>query len=219
MIDLIRDIFAFVNPDKLAEFVSQHGGLIYAVLFGIIFCETGLVIMPFLPGDSLLFAIGAVAAIGKMNVWIVIAILLIAAMLGDNLNYWVGRNMGPKIFRGESSSLFGKLLSRKHLDRSRAFFDKHGGKSVILGHFAPIIRTFVPFIAGASRMNYRTFVMFNTIGVASWVLLCVGAGYFFGNIPFVKQHFELVVLGIVAVSLLPIAIELVKARLKPVAAV
>lgn len=219
MLDLIRDIFSFVNPDKLAAFVSQHGAIIYAVLFAIIFCETGLVIMPFLPGDSLLFAIGAVVAIGKMNVWIVIAILLSAAMLGDNLNYWVGRNIGPRIFRGESTSLFGKLLSRKHLDRSRAFFDKHGGKSVILGHFAPIIRTFVPFIAGASRMDYRTFFFYNTIGVATWVLVCVGAGYFFGNIPIVKKHFELVVLGIVAVSLLPIVVELLKARMKTAPAV
>lgn len=208
----------FLHLDKhLDVFVRDHGVWVYGLLFLIVFCETGLVVTPFLPGDSLLFAAGAISARVTeghpgINIWALLAVLLAAAMLGDNLNYWIGRTIGPKIFRGESTSLIGRLLSRKHLDRSQKFFDKHGGKSVILGHFVPIVRTFVPFVAGASKLPYSRFLTYNLTGVAAWVGICVFAGYFFGNIPVIQRNFELAVLGVIVVSLIPLAVEFIKSR-------
>ncbi len=217
MIDLIRDIFAFVDPDKLAAFVGEHGLWVYAVLFAIIFVETGVVVMPFLPGDSLLFAIGAVAAIGKMNFWSVCAVLVVAAILGDAVNYHIGKFIGPRVFNKSPDpnikpTLIERMLNRKHLERANAFYEKYGGKAVVLGRFVPIVRTFVPFVAGAGAMNYGRFFYYNVVGGVAWVFICAGAGYLFGNMPIVKKHFELVVLGIVAVSVLPIGVEWIRSR-------
>lgn len=217
MLDLIRDIFAFVDPDKLAAFVGEHGLWVYAALFAIIFVETGVVVMPFLPGDSLLFAIGAVAAIGKMNFWIVCGVLIVAAILGDAVNYHIGKFIGPRVFSktldpNVKPTLIERMLNRKHLEKANAFYAKYGGKAVVLGRFVPIVRTFVPFVAGAGAMNYGRFFYFNVVGGVAWVLICAGAGYLFGNMAIVKKHFELVVLGIVAVSVLPIGIEWIRSR-------
>jgi membrane-associated protein len=217
MIDLIRDIFSFADPDKLAAFVGEHGLWVYAVLFAIIFVETGVVVMPFLPGDSLLFAIGAVAAIGKMNFWTVCAVLIVAAILGDAVNYHIGKFIGPRVFNKSldpniKPTLIERMLNRKHLERASRFYEKYGGKAVVLGRFVPIVRTFVPFVAGAGAMNYGRFFYYNVVGGVAWVLICAGAGYLFGNMPIVKKHFELVVLGIVAVSVLPIGVEWIRSR-------
>jgi membrane-associated protein len=188
----------------LAEFVQQYGAWVYALLFLIIFCETGLVVTPILPGDSLLFATGAMAASGILNIWLVTGLLLVAAVLGDAVNYSIGHYLGPKVFRAEDrTGLWHRLLNRSHLQKAHDFFERHGGKAIVLARFVPIVRTFVPFVAGCGSMSYRQFASFNVIGAILWVGLCVGGGYAFGNMPVVKENFTLVVLGIVFVSLLP----------------
>lgn len=197
----------------LADLVQAYGPWIYGILFGIILAETGFIVTPFLPGDSLLFATGALSATGGLNPWLLFGLLSAAAFLGDNINYAVGRTIGPRVFRAtDTSGWMHKLLNREHLTRAHAFFEQYGGKAVILARFVPILRTFVPFVAGAAAMTPRTFVLYNAVGAVAWVGLCLGAGVAFGNVPVVKNNFSLVTIGIVVVSLLPIAFELVKAR-------
>lgn len=204
----------FLNVDEhLAEFVAQHGALVYGLLFAIIFAETGLVVTPFLPGDSLLFAAGAIAGTGMLDVRLLIVLLFIASVLGDAVNYSVGRYIGPRVFRPEGrKGRLERLLNPKHLERTHEFFERHGGKAVVMARFVPIVRTFIPFVAGAGSMTYSTFAFYNVFGGALWVLVCVGAGYLFGAIPIVKDNFELVVVGIVFVSVLPMIIEVIRQR-------
>jgi len=182
---------------------------LYFVLFAIVFCETGLVVTPFLPGDSLIFAIGAVAArdIG-VNIAIVAPGLIIAALLGDNVNYWLGRRLGPAVFKREDS----KLLNKKHLLHAQAFYEQHGSKTVILARFVPIIRTFAPFVAGIGQMNYLRFLTFSVIGALMWVSICLTGGYFLGGLPFFKKHFEMVVLMIVFISVIPAIVHVMRAK-------
>jgi len=204
----------FLNLDThLATFVKTYGTLVYGLLFAIIFAETGLVIMPFLPGDSLLFAAGTLAATGALDLRLTAIVIFVASVLGDAVNYSVGRYMGPRVFRAEGrTGRFEKLLNPKHLERAHEFFETHGGKAVVLARFVPIVRTFIPFVAGAGAMTYGTFAFYNIVGGALWTVICVGAGYLFGNIPVVQKNFELVVLGIVAISILPMIIEFFRHR-------
>ena len=199
----------------LIEFVAQYGVWVYGLLFGIVFAETGLVVTPFLPGDSLLFAAGALAAQpgGGLNPWIVFVLLATAAFLGNALNYAIGRRIGPAIFRGSGETgLLGRVMNRDYLDRAHAFFEQYGGKAIILGRFVPIVRTFVPFVAGAAQMTPGSFVFYNAVGAVAWVGICVLAGVMFGAIPIIKNNFSLVTIGIVAVSLLPVLIEIIRHR-------
>jgi membrane-associated protein len=189
----------------LEAFVTHYGPWVYALLFLIIFAETGLVVTPILPGDSLLFTTGALAATGILDIRIVFVLLLIAAILGDAVNYAVGHFVGPRVFRAEDrKSFWHRLLNRNHLMKAHAFFERHGGKAIVMGRFVPIVRTFVPFVAGCGSMSYPQFAFYNITGGALWVGICVGAGYIFGNIPVVKDRFELIVIAIVLISLLPI---------------
>jgi membrane-associated protein len=206
------DLFLHLDV-HLVEFVAQYGIWVYAILFAIIFIETGLVVWPFLPGDSLLFAAGALAATGVLDIRLVIVLLIAAAIAGDAVNYSIGRYAGPKVFSAHDYQGFlHKLLNRDHLDKAHAFFEKHGGMAVVSGRFVPIVRTFVPFVAGAASMTASTFVFYNVIGGIIWVVVCAGAGYLFGNVPVIRNNFSLVAIGIVAVSLLPMVIEILRAR-------
>jgi membrane-associated protein len=213
----LADLLDFIlHSDKhLLEFVQAHGPWIYGLLFAIVFAETGFVVTPFLPGDSLLFAVGALAATGALNPYISIGLLFVAAFTGNAVNYSIGRRFGPKVFRATDHQGWShKLLNRDHLTRAHQFFEQYGGKAVVLGRFVPIVRTFVPFVAGAAQMTAPTFVFYNAIGAAAWVGLCVGAGLLFGNVPIVKNNFSLVTIGIVAVSLLPAVVEILRHRSK-----
>jgi membrane-associated protein len=199
----------------LAEIVQNYGAWVYGILFAIVFAETGLVITPFLPGDSLLFATGTLAGAGILNPWIAAVLLVTAAILGDAVNYAVGKYIGPKAFTAtDSSSLFHRALNRDHLNRAHEFFERYGGKAVVLGRFVPIVRTFVPFVAGAGSMSYATFAFYNVTGAILWVGVCLGAGILFGNIPVVRDNFTLITLGIVFVSVLPVLVGLMKHRPK-----
>lgn len=199
----------------LAEFVAQYGTLVYGLLFAIVFAETGLVVTPFLPGDSLLFAAGALAATGALDIRLVVLLLAAAAILGNTVNYSVGRIIGPRVFRADpSAGGINRLLNREYLERAHAFFERHGGKAIVLTRFVPIIRTFVPFVAGAGAMRYSTFAIYNVAGGLLWVGACVGAGYAFGHVPVIKNNFTIVALGIVAVSLLPVFVEWLAHRKK-----
>ena len=200
----------------LIEFVATYGVWVYGLLFGIIFAETGLVVTPVLPGDSLLFAAGALAAQegGGLNPWLVFILLAIAAFTGNAVNYAIGRRAGPAIFTGTGDSTIGKLMNRQYLDRAHAFFEQYGGKAIILGRFVPIVRTFVPFVAGAAKMTPASFIAFNAIGAIAWVGICVLAGVLFGNVPIIKNNFSLVTIGIVAISLLPVLVEFLRHRAK-----
>ena len=212
--EYLIDLFLHLDV-HLAEFVVQYGIWVYAMLFAIIFIETGLVIWPFLPGDSLLFTAGALAATGVLDIYLVSILLVAAAIAGDAVNYSIGRYVGPKVFSAHDYQGFlHKLLNRDHLDKAHAFFEKHGGMAVVSGRFVPIVRTFVPFVAGAASMTPSTFVTYNVIGGIIWVTVCAGAGYLFGNVPIVKENFSLVAIGIVLVSVLPIAIEFLRNRAK-----
>jgi membrane-associated protein len=192
----------------LLEIVSTYGTWVYAILFAIVFLETGIAIMPFLPGDSLLFATGALCAAGALNAPLAASLLVLAAFLGDSVNYSIGRYVGPRVFSAnDESDRLHRLLNRKHLDQAHAFFERYGGKAVVLGRFVPIVRTFVPFVAGAGQMTYGTFVFYNLTGAVAWVGLCLGAGLLFGNVPVVKENFSLVTIGIVIVSILPMVFE------------
>jgi membrane-associated protein len=220
MLEQALDILRHLDV-HLATFTQEHGPLVYALLFAIIFAETGLVVLPFLPGDSLLFTVGALAARPDVNIslgW-AIALLIIAAILGDFVNYHVGKAIGPRVFRKDADAsvrptLLERMLNKRHLDRAHVFFEKYGGKAVVLGRFVPIVRTFVPFVAGAGAMRYRTFVLYNIVGAVLWIGVCTVAGYLFGNIPWVKKNFEAVVVGIIVVSVLPIVAEILFAKLK-----
>ena len=210
--EALIDIFLHLDA-HLAELTVSYGPWIYAILFAIIFAETGLVVTPFLPGDSLLFACGALAAVGILNPWLTVLLLLVAAIAGDAVNYAAGRYVGPRVFIAhDHSSFWHRLLNREHLDRTHAFFEKYGGKAVVLGRFVPIVRTFVPFVAGGGAMTYGKFAFFNVAGAIVWVGICFGAGLLFGNVPIVKDNFSLVAIGIVLVSVIPIGIELLKKR-------
>jgi len=207
-------VTAFVDlivhlDDHLLWVVQQHGAWIYALLFLIVFCETGLVVTPFLPGDSLLFVAGTIAAAGGMNVHLLSVLLVLAAVLGDSLNYAVGRYLGPRVFRQEGSWLFRK----DYLDRTNRFFARHGGKTIILARFVPIVRTYAPFVAGIGQMDYGRFLLFNVIGGLLWVVLLSYAGYFFGNLPVVKDNLSLVIILIVLLSISPAIVEVVRAKL------
>jgi membrane-associated protein len=189
-----------VHLDRhLAAFVAQHGTWVYALLFAIVFCETGLVVTPFLPGDSLLFVTGALAAAGGMDITVVMTVLVAAALCGDNVNYWIGRWIGPRVFHYRESRWF----NTKHLERTRAFYEKHGGKTIIIARFVPIVRTYVPFVAGVGAMPYLRFLSFSVVGALVWVIALCTAGYFFGNLPVVKNNLTLVILGIVLLSISP----------------
>jgi membrane-associated protein len=197
----------------LLEFVQAYGAWVYGLLFGIVFAETGFVVTPFLPGDSLLFATGALAATGALNPWIAFGLLTLAAFTGNTVNYAIGRRIGPRIFTAtDHSSLVGRMMNREYLDRAHAFFETYGGKAIILGRFVPIVRTFVPFVAGAAQMTMASFVTYNAIGAIAWVGLCLLAGVLFGNVPIVKNNFSLVTIGIVFVSILPVLVEYVRHR-------
>ncbi len=198
--------------EQLALWAAQYGPIVYGILFAIIFAETGLVVTPFLPGDSLLFAAGALGATAALRVEVMIPVLVLAAVLGDAVNYAVGSRIAHRFLAEDIDETRGihRFVKREHVARAHAFFIKHGGKAVVLARFVPIVRTFVPFVAGGADMPYRTFAVYNVIGAVLWVGLCVGAGFAFGNIPVVKENFELVVLGIVGVSVLPLAFEIVR---------
>jgi membrane-associated protein len=206
------DLFLHLDV-HLAAFVAQYGTLVYAGLFAVIFAETGLVVTPFLPGDSLLFAAGALAATGTLSLPLVFVLIATAAIVGNAVNYTIGRAIGPRVFAAtDGVGWQSKLLNRKHLERAHELFEKHGAIAVISSRFAPIIRTFVPFVAGAAAMSAPKFLLYNIAGGLLWTTVCVGAGVLFGNVPIVKNNFSMVALGIVAVSLLPMVIEIVRAR-------
>ncbi len=200
--------FILHSDRHLREFVQAYGPWVYGLLCGIVFAETGFVVTPFLPGDSLLFATGALCATGALEAPLAIGLLALAAFTGNAVNYAVGRQVGPRVFSAtDHAGMSHRLLNREHLQRAHAFFEHYGGKAVVLGRFVPVVRTFVPFVAGAAQMSPPSFAWYNFVGAAGWVSLCVGAGLIFGNVPIVKQNFSLVTIGIVAVSLLPIAVE------------
>lgn len=201
----IIDVFLHVD-DYLEMIVQNYGYWIYAILILIVFCETGLVVTPFLPGDSLLFAAGALAALGLMNIWILFFTLFIAAIVGDAVNYQIGKTLGTKPFKEDA-----KIFKLKYLQKTEAFYERHGGKTIILARFIPIVRTFAPFVAGASAMCYRRFGFYNITGALLWTSTMLGAGFFLGTIPIVQENFSLIVLGIVFVSVLPVGIEILKA--------
>ena len=192
----------------LGQIIKNYGALTYLILFTIIFLETGLVFIPFLPGDSLLFAAGAFAALKSLNLFILIGLLIIAAILGDTVNYWIGRFFGEQLVANPKVP-----INQEHIDQTEKFFKKHGGKTIILARFVPIVRSFAPFVAGAGQMEYGKFISYNIVGGILWVLIATLAGYFFGNIPFVKENFSLVIFGVVIISILPILFEVIKHRL------
>jgi membrane-associated protein len=207
--DLLRSVIdLFLHLDQhLSRVIADYGVWTHLILFLIVFAETGLVVTPFLPGDSLLFAAGTFAALGSLDLWLVVVLLVAAAILGDTVNYWVGAWVGPRAFSGNI-----RFLRKDYLDRTHAFYEKHGGKTVILARFVPIIRTFAPFVAGVGAMSYPKFITYNVVGAVLWVGLFVPAGYFFGNIPAVRKNFTLVILAIIALSVLPIALEAIRSR-------
>ncbi|OAM30886.1 MULTISPECIES: DedA family protein [Eikenella] len=200
--------FVLHIDQHLIELTQSYGVWIYAILFLIVFCETGLVVTPFLPGDSLLFAAGAVAALGGMNVHLAAALLLAAAVIGDAVNFAIGKYFGEKLFSKPDSRIF----KREYLDKTHAFYEKYGGKTIILARFVPIVRTFAPFVAGMGDMHYGRFIRYNIIGAVLWVGLLTYAGYFFGELPVVKNNFGLVVIGIIVISVLPMAVEIARAK-------
>jgi len=198
---------AIIHIDEyLANIVAGFGSWTYVALFAVIFAETGLVITPFFPGDSLLFAVGTLAGGGLLNVWTAYVGMLIAAILGDTLNYWLGHRVGPRVFSKENSRIF----NQSYLEKTREFYEKYGGKAIILARFLPIIRTFAPFVAGIGRMHYNWFLFYNVIGAFMWVTSITFAGYFFGALPLVKNNFEYVIVGIIFFSFLPMVIEYLK---------
>jgi membrane-associated protein len=208
--ELIAMLWDFaVHLDRhLAEFVAQHGFWVYGLLFLIVFCETGLVVTPFLPGDSLLFVVGALAAVGSMDLRVVMVVLVCAALLGDNLNYWFGRWLGPRVFRSSQA----RWLNHRHLEHTQAFYARHGGKTVVIARFVPIVRTFAPFVAGVGRMHYARFLAFSVGGALLWVVSLSTLGYFFGNLPIVKRNLTAAIMVIIALSLVPLGVEWLRHR-------
>lgn len=207
MIGTVIDFILHIDQ-HLTALSAQYGMWIYAILFLIIFCETGLVATPFLPGDSLLFAAGGIAAVGGMNIHIMVLILLVAAILGDTVNFMIGKYFGAKLFSNPDS----KIFRRAYLEKTHAFYEKHGGKTIIIARFVPIVRTFAPFVAGMGDMHYGKFIRYNIIGALAWVLLFSYLGYFFANIPLVKNNLGLVLGVIIVISILPAVIEIVRAK-------
>ena len=206
-ISKLIDIFLHLDT-HLNEVIGEYGVWTYLILFLIVFCETGLVVTPILPGDSLLFAAGAFAALGSLNVIWLFVLLSIAAIAGDTINYWVGHWVGPKLFSRENV----RFLNKKHLERTHAFYERYGGKTIIIARFVPIVRTFAPFVAGIGSMSYGRFITYNVIGGIAWVAICVFAGYFFGNLEIVKKNFSLVIIAIVLISVLPMVVEFIRNR-------
>ena len=202
LVDFVLHIDQYLN-----DIIQQYGAWTYAILFLIIFVETGFVIMPFLPGDSLLFAAGTFAAIGSLDISYLFFLLWFAAVLGDTVNYWIGSTIGPKAFEKDI-----RFLKKEYLEKTQRFYDKHGGKTIILARFVPIVRTFAPFVAGVGTMNYGRFFAYNVVGGFLWVGIFLGLGYFFGNIPFVQDNFELVIVGIILISVVPMVIEYVRSK-------
>ena len=207
--NLILKIIDFILhiDGYLKDIITQYGAWTYGLLFFVIFMETGFVVTPFLPGDSLIFAAATFAAAGALNPWLIFILMTIAAFAGDTANYWIGHAIGTKAYTGEI-----KWIKKEYMERTHAFFEKHGGKTIFLARFVPIIRTFTPFVAGVSKMPYGYFITWNLVGGATWVATFTLLGYFFGNIPFVKANFELVIIAIVLISFVPAVIEAVKAR-------
>jgi membrane-associated protein len=200
----------------LFDLTQQYGVWIYAILFAIVFAETGLVVTPFLPGDSLLFATGALAATGAFDIRLVTVLVIAAAILGDAVNYSIGRNAGKRIIHLASTDpRWGRWINPAYVARAHEFFERHGGKAIVLGRFMPIVRTFVPFVAGVAEMSYPAFALYNVAGGVLWVGICIGAGYVFGNVPIVKENFSLVAIGIVIVSILPMVFEFIRYRRAP----
>lgn len=206
LIDFILHI-----DEHLVEIIQQFGAWSYGILFSIVFVETGVVIMPFLPGDSLLFASGTLAALGAFNLGLLIAVFFAAAVIGDTVNYHVGKTVGTSI---PPNSFLGKVINKERMEVAQNFFNKHGGKTIVIARFMPFIRTFIPFVAGASRMNYKYFIIYNVVGAALWVLSCTLLGYFFGNIPIIKDNFSTVLILIIIISVLPAIISAIRARKK-----
>lgn len=202
LIDFVLHMDVYLN-----DIITNYGAWTYGILFFVIFIETGFVIMPFLPGDSLLFAAGTFAALGALNPIYLFLLLTVAAIIGDTVNYSIGHYIGPKAFSGEI-----KFLKKEHLDKTQAFYDKHGGKTIILARFIPIIRTFAPFVAGIGIMKYSKFILYNVVGAISWVAIFISLGYFFGNISFVQKNFEFVIFAIIFISFIPPVLEVLKAR-------
>lgn len=205
LIDILLHLDRYLN-----EIIKNYGLLTYLILFLVIFCETGLVVTPFLPGDSLIFVLGTLAASGDLNLLVIAGILISAAIIGNIVNYQIGRFLGPKVFSGQNI----RFLKKEYLDRTHAFYEKHGGKTIIIARFIPIIRTFAPFVAGIGHMSYPRFLLYNITGCVAWVMLFLAGGYWFGNIPVVKQNFTLVVYGIIVISLLPAVIAFLRERSK-----
>ena len=203
------DIFLHLDQ-HLSQVIAEYGGWTHLILFLIVFCETGLVVTPFLPGDSLLFAAGTFAALGSLDVRLILVLLFAAAVIGNSVNYWIGSYIGPRAFRGNV-----RFLRQEYLERTRAFYQKHGGKTIILAQFLPIIRSFAPFVAGVGAMSYPRFITYNVVGAVLWVGLFVLGGYFFGTIPTVRNNFSLVILAIIAISLTPIMVEALRSRRTP----
>ncbi|MBM4161595.1 MAG: DedA family protein [Ignavibacteria bacterium] len=210
--EFIQDLIDFIlHIDRhLLELCNAYGTWVYAILFLIIFCETGFVVTPFLPGDSLLFAVGSLAAIGALDFTFSIVLLIAAAVLGDTVNYWIGNYVGPKVFHQEH----GRLLNKEYLIRTHQFYEKHGGKTIVIARFLPIIRTFAPFVAGIGSMTYRRFIFYNIFGGALWVLIFIPAGYFFGSVPLVKNNFSLVIIALVLIPGIPSVVEFIRIQLK-----
>jgi membrane-associated protein len=200
--------FVLHMDTHLSVLIQQAGGWTYLILFGVIFCETGLVVTPFLPGDSLIFAAGTFAARGDLKILPLFGLLAVAAVLGDTVNYWIGKIIGPKVFQKENSRIFKK----SYLDRTHAFYEKYGAETIIIARFVPIVRTFAPFVAGIGRMNYARFLSYNVLGGIGWVALFSFGGFFFGNIPFVKKNFTIVIAAIIIISLIPAVWEVLKHR-------
>ena len=198
------DLFLHLD-EYLAQIITQYGAWTYGILFVVIFVETGLVVMPFLPGDSLLFAAGTFAALGSLNFWSLLGLLMVAAVLGDTVNYSIGHYLGDRAYNI-------KWIKKEYLDKTHAFFEKHGGIAIFLARFVPIVRTFAPFVAGIGKMSYGYFITYNFVGGITWVALFTTAGYFFGNIPFVRHNFEYVIIVIILISVLPMVFEWLKAR-------
>ena len=208
--EFLSKVISFVLhlDTHLSALIQQYGLWTYVILFVVIFCETGLVVTPFLPGDSLIFAAGTFAARGDLNVVVLFLVLAAAAVLGDTANYWIGKIIGPKVFQKENSRIFKKA----YLERTHGFYEKYGAETIIIARFVPIVRTFAPFVAGIGRMSYGKFLSYNVVGGVGWVALFTFGGYFFGNIPFVRKNFSLVIIAIILISLVPAALEIMKHR-------